>query len=71
MFCVGKSTVIYVIYIVHAAKVERIIYIASDLLKTLREFNNISPAIFLRKMLVLALFAVIMVYYDNYLRIRC
>ena len=30
-----------------AAKVRRIIYIASDLSKILREFNNISPAIYL------------------------
>ena len=33
-------------YIVHDAKVRRMFYIASDLLKTLREFNNISPAMF-------------------------
>lgn len=31
MFCVGKSTVIYVIYIVHDAKVWIKSYIASDL----------------------------------------
>ena len=29
------------------AKVRRKFYIASDLLKTLRDFNNISPAIFI------------------------
>ena len=32
-------------YIVCDAKVRRIFYIASDLSKTLREFNNMSPAI--------------------------
>ena len=33
-------------YIVHDAKVRRMFYIASDLLKTLREFNNISEGSF-------------------------
>ena len=37
----------YVVCDFVGAKVRRMFYIASDLLKTLRDFNNISPAIFI------------------------